>query len=347
MHSKRFLEVLSVVFFAYIAAYSHAQEVDLLRIKDELNAVSMRLEEKLGFREGAALFGLNRGTVNAVYLYGQGVLLEIRTPLANERNRLQLASLHSTMQTLQNENPFEQFLLQNSVSEDFSRADDENVSSFYQGVLGRIETIDSTLSFSRAIQQAQDSVRLLRALENIDDAGYEELRAELQGLKSDMDKNTSALAQLEEEMQVWFGAEIEFPREKNDESNAPERDFDHRLSTLIETIEPLKELAVEKAEQLKERAQIAKQDHITKWEGSVLEFEMSLYKYVCDSRLFLQSVPLDENVTFLLKGLGEESESLAGHSDKLHVLTNLDVKECQTANIDPSELLDLAHQYSL
>ena len=92
MYSKRFLEVLSVVFFAYIAAYSQAQEVDLLRIKDDLNAVSMKLEEKLGFREGAALFGMNRGTVNAIYLYGQGVLLEIRTPLANERNRLQLAS---------------------------------------------------------------------------------------------------------------------------------------------------------------------------------------------------------------------------------------------------------------
>ena len=59
---------MSLVFFAQLAAYSQAQEVDLLRIKDELNAVSMRLEESLGFREGAALFGLNRGTVNAVYL---------------------------------------------------------------------------------------------------------------------------------------------------------------------------------------------------------------------------------------------------------------------------------------
>ena len=112
-------------------------------------------------------------------------------------------------------------------------------------------------------------------------------------------------------------------------------------------IKELEELAVEKAEQLTERAQIAEQDHIAQWEGSVLEFEMSLYKYVCDSRLFLRSMPLDENVTFLLKGLGEESDSLAGHSDKLHVLRNLDVKKCQTANIDPSELLELAHQYSL
>ena len=347
MHSKRFLKVLSLVFFAQIAAYSQAQEVDLLRIKDELNAVSMRLEESLGFREGAALFGMNRGRVNAIYLYGQGVLLEIRTPLANERNRLQLASLHSTMQTLQSENPFEQFLLQNSVSDVASREDVKNASSIYQGVLDRIETIDSTLSFSRAIQQAQDSVRLLRALENIDDAGYEALRTELQGLQSNMDENTLALAQLEEEMQVWFGTEIGVPREKTDGSNVPEQDFDRRLSALIETIEPLKELAVEKAEQLTERAQIAEQDHIAQWEGSVLEFEMSLYEYVCDSRLFLRSMPLDENVTFLLKGLGEESESLAGHSDKLHVLKNLDVKKCQTANIDPSELLELAHQYSL
>ena len=126
MFIKRFLTELSTFSIVLCATNSFAQEVDLMKIKEELKSFSSLLEESLGFRDGAALFGMNRGTVNSTYLYGQGILLEIRTPLANERNRLQLTSLQSAMRALQVENPFEQFLLQNSPN-GFARINsDEN-----------------------------------------------------------------------------------------------------------------------------------------------------------------------------------------------------------------------------
>ena len=107
--SKFVIKLLYFVIF-WSATTSQAQEVDLLLIRKELDSFTITLEEKLGFRDGAALFGMNRGTVNSVYLFDQGILLEIRTPLASARNRLQLTALQSAMRSLQIENPFEQFL---------------------------------------------------------------------------------------------------------------------------------------------------------------------------------------------------------------------------------------------
>ena len=138
-------------------------------------------------------------------MFDQGILLEIRTPLASARNRLQLTSLQSAMRTLQIENPFEQFLQQNSSS-DLIFTDDSQANTFYQSLLDRIATIDSALTFSRANQEASDSARLLRELGNIE-VDYEKLRMELQDLKVSMDESVVALAKLEEDMQTWFVSE--------------------------------------------------------------------------------------------------------------------------------------------
>ena len=54
----------------------------------------------------------------------------------------------------------------------------ENADSFYELMMERIAKIDYSLIVSNSIQQASDSARSLRALGNIDESDYEELRAE-------------------------------------------------------------------------------------------------------------------------------------------------------------------------
>ena len=346
MFVKKFLLELLYFSVTVCATSSAAQEVDLLKVKGELRSFSMELEERLGFRDGAALFGMNRGTVNSIYLYDQGILLEVRTPLANERNRLQLTSLQSAMRGLQIENPFEQFLRQNSPGS-LTQTNNDEADPFYQRLLDRIDTIDSTLSFSRAVQQATDSLRFLRELENITEIDYEDLRVEIQGLQMRMDENISTLKKLEEDMQAWFVGKGNDLGDKEQRSTAPETDFNDRLDAVIGNIEPLEGLAVGKAEQLGKRAALAEESYIRAWEGKVLEFELSLFELVCNSKSLSYSLPLNEYLTFVLKGIGDGSVGVGANSDKLHVLSKSDINKCQNGIIGAIELLELARQYSM
>ncbi len=347
MFIKRFLAELSRFSIVLCAANSLAQEVDLLKVKEELKSFSVVLEESLGFRDGAALFGMNRGMVNSTYLYGQGILLEVRTPLANKRNRLQLTSLQSAMRALQVENPFEQFLLQNSPN-GLARLNSEETNSFYRRLLSRIDTIDSTLTFSVAIQQATDSLRLLRELESIKEIEYEGLRTEIQGLQARMDESILILKKLEEDVQVWFVSGGNDPDLRIEGSAASESYFNERLDAVIENIQPLEYLAVGKAEQLGRRAELAEESYLSAWQEEVLEFELSLFEQVCNSKLLSHLLPKGEYLTFVLKGIGDESTGVVGaNADKLHVLSKSDLDKCQIGIIAASELLELARQYSM
>ena len=71
---------------------TNAQEINLYELQINIEAFSVVIEEALELDRGAGLFGMTVGGVEPTYLYGQGVLLEVRTPLANQRNRLNLVS---------------------------------------------------------------------------------------------------------------------------------------------------------------------------------------------------------------------------------------------------------------
>ena len=66
---NKFVIRLTCLVIVWSASRSQAQEVDLLEMRKELNAFAITLEEKLGFRDGAALFGMNRGTVTVSYTH--------------------------------------------------------------------------------------------------------------------------------------------------------------------------------------------------------------------------------------------------------------------------------------
>ena len=99
-----------------IGSVTSAQEINLHELQLNMEAFSAIIEEALELDRGAGLFGMTVGGVDPTYLYGQGVLLEVRTPLANQRNRLNLVSLNSAMRTLQGGNPFEQLMRRTTPS---------------------------------------------------------------------------------------------------------------------------------------------------------------------------------------------------------------------------------------
>ena len=92
-----------VVGMSVLLTSSHAvsQDIEIEDLQRNIDIFSNILEEVLELDQGSGLFGLTLAGIDNNYLLGQGVVFEIRTPLANRRNRINLASLNSAMQSLQ------------------------------------------------------------------------------------------------------------------------------------------------------------------------------------------------------------------------------------------------------
>ena len=334
---------------AVSAVSATAQGPQLEDLQRNIDIFSGVLEDALDFEESKGLFGLSLGGIESTYLIGQGVVLEVRTPLANSRNRLSLASLNSAMQMLQvRGNPFETLALSQSRTQSLPSSasaspvmammnQSADSTSFYTQMIERIADVDYSLVVNNAIQQATESARSLRSLGSIDDGVYEELRADMEGLSTEMGKKMQGLRELE--VQIRESA-VQAIADSN-----PEEEMRLKLDTVIAQIEPLREQAVAKAMELRLRSELAEQAYTQQWQQDVVVFEDKLYQAMCDYGSTLRELPSDERVSIILTGLGEQGEDLR-RTDKIHVFSKADLQECQSDNISVATLRELSDHYS-
>ena len=321
---------------------SQAQDINLADLQGNIEIFTGVLEDVLELNQNSGLFGMSLGGLSATYLYRQGVMIEVRSPLANQRNQLRLASLNSAMQSMQTgTNPFERMVRRASPPLVLpSERTNENADSFYELMMERITKIDYSLAVSNFIQQASDSARSLRALGNIDEPAYEELRAELDIMRERLQENIGRLSQFEEELRR------ESENLGTSESVITESEVSLRLDDLVARLEPLREQAMSKAEQLKRQTELAEQRYVERWHEDVSEFEESLYIAMCNYGATLRELPNDESISIILKGLGEDDANSNRQPDQVHVLSKIDVQECQNGAIDVAELRERSTQYS-
>ena len=338
------------VLSAVSAAAQGPQLKDLQRNIDIFSGV---LEDALDFEESKGLFGLSLGGIASTYLIGQGVVLEVRTPLANSRNRLSLASLSSAMQTLQvRGNPFETLALSQSRTQSLSssasisapaspvmalRNQSADSTSLYTQMMERVTNVDYSLAVNNAIQQATESARSLRSLGSVDDGDYEELRADIEGLRVEMGEKMQGLRELEAQIRESTVQAIA-------DSNI-EEEMRLKLDTVIAQIEPLREQAVAKATELRLRSELAEQAYTQQWQQDVVVFEDKLYQAMCDYGSTLRELPSDERVSIILTGLGEQGEDQR-RTDKIHVFNKADLQECQSDSISVTTLRERSDHYS-
>ena len=327
-----------------------AQVPQLEELQRNIELFSGVLEDALDFEESKGLFGLSLGGVESTYLIGQGVVLEVRTPLANSRNRLSLASLNSAMQTLQvRGNPFETLSLSQSLPSSASassaqaspvmalRSQSAGSTSLYTQMMERIANIDYSLAVNNAIQQATESARSLRSLGSVDDGDYEELRADIEGLRAEMGEKMRGLREIESEIRESTAAAIA-------DSNIDE-EMRRKLDTVTAQIESLREQAVAKAAELRLRSEVAEQAYTQQWQQDVVVFEGKLYKAMCDYGSTLRELPTDERVSIILTGLGQQGEDQR-RTDKIHVFNKADLQECQSDDISVATLRERSTYYS-
>lgn len=325
-----------------------AQDLDLQGLQKNIDIFSGVLEEalELDSSQSRGVFGVSLGGVESTYLFGQGVVVEVRTPLASSRNRVGLASLNSALQSLQSrgglimEVEAPQIANRNAQAPRMALSTNAAESSdLFTQLQDRMANVDYSLIINNAIRQASESARALRSLGNVDDPAYEELRADIDALREDMQASSQEMRRIAEEASR---ARTQTTATADDDDQLNLGDLQ---SELMAKLESLQELAVDKAAELQQRREEAEQAYAAQWDQDVLDFETTLYATMCDYGSTLRELPDSESVSIILTGLGEAEEDQP-RRDKLHVFSKSDLLECQAGDIDQAVLQQRSIQYS-
>ncbi len=319
-----------------------AQPEQLPALRDDVELFSAVLAESLGLNESTGLFGMSLGGVQSTYLQGQGLVIEVRSPLANRRNRLGLAALNNALQNLQmNSNPLEAIRRNaEAAARTSALALNESVvqaDTFYQQMMDKIAAVDFSLVVNTAIEQAGNSLRSLRSLEEISDEEFARLQAEVDGLRQQLQDNVEALRALEQQA-------AEAASGSPDAGAVPET-MVARLDQLMARAGPLRDAALNKARELQDRTDAAEQRYARQWQADLDAFETRLYTTLCDYGASLRALPGEETVALILRNLGEDAPDNSS-MDKIHVLTVADMQACQRGAIDSQVLRSRALAYS-
>lgn len=324
---------------------AQVQQTEIDALKEDIDLFAEVLEEALDLDEGSGLFGLSLGGVDPVYVQGQGLVVEVRSQLSTRRNRLNLAALNSTMQSLRSgTNPFDAFRQRNANSAAAAspdtpvvvRLDDEpsaDAESFYQDMMQRVADVDYTLVINTAIQQAANSIRSLRSLGDVGEAEYQAMLDDLGALRNRLSASMTAMQQAQSSTQQAVADNAD---DAQPESSA--------LDALLADLEPLRDEALAKARELQSRMEQAEASYEQRWRADIAAFEMQLYAALCDFSAPLRELPDEETITFILQGLGDETDNQS--TDKIHIVSLEQIRDCQLGQSTAQQLQTNSIAYS-
>lgn len=283
-----------------LSAQPDARQIE--RAQAELDLFTDLLATGLGLDGPGGLFGMSVGSIEARYLHGQGAVLEVRSPLANRRQRLSLAALGSTIRELQTgQNPFARVAGAAQPAAPAAATGPVADEALVERLSSRLRSMDYELIVGAALRQAAQSAEALRSLDGIDDVDYADLKAELSGLQRQLQE---ALA----------------------DAAAPDE----------EAVSALRLAAQERADALRDRLALAQADYEQAW---ILErdgFERSLYRSACDSADELTLVAAQGSLAVVLVGLGDETRR--ARPDRIHMIPLAALTRCAKAEIESDAL---------
>ncbi|MFT4887586.1 MAG: hypothetical protein ACJAY7_000097 [Pseudohongiellaceae bacterium] len=340
------MKLNSIIFSISLLAASaeiHSQEMDLDSLQESISIFSSIVEESLALDQATGIFGNRLGGVDSIYLYGQGALLEIRTPLANQKNQMGFSSLGRAMRSINRANPFAAISAQSTNTGLTASADG---SATQEGLMEKMASVDFSLVVNSSIQQAAAAARSLRNTGSVDDAGYAQLQQELDSLRvQTSEKMTEMRALLASSAEQAASAEQDTTNERSTAASVSSFDFKAEYEAFMVRVEPLKERALEKAADLQARSEQAQKEYAVRLEQEIEVFEIKLFATLCTYGATLRELPNTESVSIILKDLGEETER-SKQSDKVHVVTKENLLKCQSGEIDAVSLLAKSTTYS-
>lgn len=346
------MKLNSVIYSMSLLAAStgiHSQEMNLNSLQESISIFSSIVEESLELDQATGIFGNRLGGVDSIYLYGQGVVLEIRTPLANQKNQVGFSSLGRAIRSINRTNPFAAVSAQPTAG---SLSASTGSRAAQEGFMEKMASVDFSLVVNSSIQQAAAAARSLRNTGSVDDAGYAQLQQELDSLRVQTSEKMTEMRGLLASSAEQDSAAEQVSSTERDSADANSLatsvsafDFQAEYDAFLTRVEPLKAKALEKAAELQSRSEQAQKEFAVRLEQDIEAFEVKLFATLCTYGATLRELPNNESVSIILEDLGDETER-SKQSDKVHVVTKADLLKCQSGEMDAVSLLAEATTYS-
>ncbi|MEX0617361.1 MAG: hypothetical protein WDZ76_00295 [Pseudohongiellaceae bacterium] len=320
---------------------AHAQDpvsgnVELLHRNIEI--FSGVLGEAIGLDERAGLFSANTGEIDSIYLQGQGVLLQIRTPLAARRLRLNLDALNTSIQNLEvRRNPFELLTRPQVAPTTEAMALSlrrDAVGEQYRDLQQQIRDNGFISEIRSAIRQGGQFARALQNLDSVTDSEYLQIESRLGGYQSQLNEHVAELRGLEQEVQ----------RQAEESQQDRFLQLQQSLEQLIASVSPLRDDAVDAVAELRQRHEEARANYASRWSSEVTAFEGDLFSALCGYGTTLWELPENESLILVLTDLGHETGDRE-RRDRIHIVKKGDLARCHAGDIDAPVLQRISISY--
>jgi hypothetical protein len=294
---------------------------EITEAQTDAESFSRALGRSLELNQGNEIFGMSTEGVSATYLHNQGLLLELRTPLARSRNILNISSLGS--RSIVNGvagNPFSEFSMRNKFpvaeTEPTAERDDldrglastEMVERLYDGLTIRMTSIEYSL-----VVRADE----LSLWDEVGDLG-------------------SQLSQNVEKFQS-----IEQRAEAGGLSGA---DLIAETDVVIASMESLKSYSASFAQDLLTRSTEAEKGYNARWDADLKAFEKRMYAGLCEHVGLLSSFSGSEYLTLQVLGVSKNINGFA--QDKFYSFGLREARRCADGEIDVEGLGQTVVEYT-
>ncbi|MDO8270936.1 MAG: hypothetical protein Q7U82_03315 [Gammaproteobacteria bacterium] len=319
-------------------------QIDELRKSVDIFAGVLR--EALGLNNRAGIFSPLNGSVQGLYLADQGVVLELVTPLSNTRSFYGVQSLSSSLQELSGRLSslaatqsmrLQRIELSGSGDSSSSTLQADPTREPYRELLERLVSVDFSAEVETSLRAAAEAASSLNLSGHIDRAAYEALVQELSQLRQQASEQALAFRTLRNRISEEGAAAQEL------DPTVTSR-WQSEIDALQRSIEPIREAARAKAQELREQSEQSRLAREEQWQRDLVAFEVNLFKVVCDYSAALRLLPEEEHLTLVLKGLGEETD--VRREDRILVLQKADMQRCLLGEIASEQLQDSARSYS-
>lgn len=320
---------------------AHAQDVVLEEMQRNIEIFSGVLREGLDLNSRAGIFSPLNGSVRGTYFMKQGVVLEIISPLGNSRSSINWQSLEGSLQQLSGQ--ISDFVSARANAADLASMRESMALSLradaargaYADLLEQLRDTDFSATVENALKEVTDSARSLHQWGRIDDARLQQITRELASMRESLNERMQALMALRAQASAGDSSTLD---------EAQLQQLRERVEQWRASIAPLQEQAVNRAREWAAQAEQARQEREQQWLSSRAGFETNLFELACNYSAALRSLPEDEHLTLVLKGLGEQNGTR--YQDRIHVLDKRDILRCQQGDISPAELQARASTYS-
>ncbi len=349
--TRSLIGLMAVLLATGAASSGHAQSpagVDLREMRRSVSIFEEVLREALDLGGQQALFRpTDRARVSGWYLAGQGVVVEINTPLRIGRRGFGMRMLDDAAAALERQlsepgqliGPLPQRpdveAMRRSMALSVRR---DEVAEYARDVLRQLSELDATAAVDNAVRLAGEAMQALRATGDPDEGQYQEWGRELERLRGRLREQQQNLESLTESVQQLASDTATISEEQR-------QCWAQRIDRLTDRWPALREEALDAAEALRQRTEQVREQRRSEWRAEVTGLEQELFGVLCRYGASVE-LPDGESLTVVLPGLGEHGDAGPGSVDRVHVLARQALLRCQSGDMDTAGLRMAARSYA-